>query len=117
MARRDLHPRLVRDHRDEYLQLLSEFRDTGNGHFGGIKKSKPRIDQTSDDIRPVHSASYRAGPAARHFAEKGIQKMLQKAVVPANTEWARSIVFSPEKGDSLSFYVNHRLLKKMTVRD
>lgn len=91
-------PDEYKTHRDEFLQLLSEFEDMGDGHLRSIKAARYWIELTFSDICPAHSTVYRAGPIPRHLAEKKLQMMLQEEVIePGNTEWANFITLVPKK--------------------
>lgn len=65
-----------RNHRDAFLQLLSEVDDMGDGHLGRVKTAKHRIDMISKYIRLFHSTPYHAGPKTRQSTAEKIEKLL-----------------------------------------
>lgn len=84
--------------RPEINSLLTEFTSMWDGHLGTIQTVKHRIDLDPPKAKPIHSAPYRAGPAARQLEREEIDKMLRMGVIePAQTEWASPIVFVPKK--------------------
>lgn len=70
------------------------------------------------DVRPIHSAPYRADPAARPFEKEDLEKMTKMCVIdPAQTEYAAPIIISPKKYGSLRFCVDYRKLNAVYIGD
>lgn len=87
-----------------FLHVLAEFQFMSDGHLGQVNISKHRTELTPENIQPIHSEPYWAGSKARKFDKAEIKKMLlQKVMEPARAEWTATIVFSPEKDESLCF--------------
>lgn len=60
-----------------------------DGHLGQVKIEKHHIKLTPENTKPIHSASYRAGPEARELGKAEVDKMLsQKAIEPAQIKLA-----------------------------
>lgn len=51
------------------LDLLEQFPGMWDGHLGRNKAAKQRIELTSPEVRPIHSAPYRDGSKVRFFQE------------------------------------------------
>lgn len=84
--------------------MLKEFESKWDGHLERINVAKHRIDLLIEDVRPAHSAPYRAGPAARKFAREEIGRMITKKVIEqATTEHVATIVVLTEKNGSSRF--------------
>lgn len=78
--------------------MLSKFQFLWESHLEQTSMAKHRIEHTGKNILPIHSAPYKAGPPAREFKEEELNRLLmQKAIKPAQTEWAALIVFAPTK--------------------
>lgn len=67
-------------HRDEFLQLLSEFEDMWNGHLTRIEMAIQQNGLTANDIRPVDSVSYQEFTKVRQLAAMEVQEMLQEEI-------------------------------------
>lgn len=65
----------------EINEMLQEFTNMWDGHLGTIKTVKHHIDLDPPEAKPIHSAPYRAGPAARQLKKSEIDKMLQMGVI------------------------------------
>lgn len=75
--------------------MLSDFGFTQEGHRGRINSAKHRIELSSADEKPIHSAPYQAGPKVRDFEKNEFDKMLSDAVIePAQRERAEPIVLA-----------------------
>lgn len=73
--------------RDEFLQLLLEIENIWDRHLRRNKMVRDCIELNYNEICPVRSAQYHAGPTAGQLPAKEIQKTLQKQMVkPADTE-------------------------------
>lgn len=68
-------------YRDAFFEMLEKFESIWAGHLGRINIVKLCIDLTSKKVLPIHSASYRAGPAARKFSAVEIDRMLAEEIV------------------------------------
>lgn len=63
-----------------------------------INLSKHSIRLAKNEVRPVHSAEYQAGPTAGQFAAAEIIRMLAKMVIKlTTTEWAVTVVIAPRR--------------------
>lgn len=56
--------------------MLAAFESMSDGHTGRINVSKHLISLSNDEVRPVHSTSYRKEPTARQFTVEEINRML-----------------------------------------
>lgn len=89
-----------------------------DGHLGRIHATKYQREQNSEEVRPVHSAPYHTGPAARQLEKSEIEKMLEMNVIElAQTEWASPIVFEPKNDWSRRFCVEYRKFNAVTIRE
>lgn len=61
--------------------MLEEFTDIWGGHLGTIKTVKHRIDLDIPEAKPVHSAPYSLGLAAKKLEKTEIKKMLRLGVI------------------------------------
>lgn len=105
-------------HRPKFLNMLEEMEAMWDGPLGQITTSRYQIELTSSYVQPMHSAPYRAGPAARQSAAKKINRMLKEDIIePITTEWASPIVFPPKKDGSLRCCVYYEKLSTVTVKD
>lgn len=69
------------EHGVEFLKFLKEFGDMWVTHLERITTTKPRTELTSDTVRTVKSALYRAGPPERKFAATELDRLLQEEVI------------------------------------
>lgn len=84
-------------HRDEFIQLLVKVENMCHEQLESIKREKPWIALIPRNIRPVHSAGYRAGRTARQCITKELQNVFQENVIgPSSTEWPIPIAFVPK---------------------
>lgn len=98
--------------------MFEEFESMRGGHLGRTNVMKHRNTLLNDDVWPVHSVTYRAGPTTRKFSTKEITRMITKKVIkPAITEWADPNVFAPKKDGSLRFCVDYQELNAVIVHD
>lgn len=103
------------EHHRELLSYSKKVASTWDNHLGRITTAKYRTELTDENISPVQSISYRAGPPERKAAASKIDGMLQEEVIKqATTRWASSIVFAPKNG-SLEFYVDYRKPNASTI--
>lgn len=92
--------------------------DIWDGPLDHIVKVKHLFDLTSPDVRPIHSAQYRAGRHVREFGRDGFEKLLKmKGINPAQTEWAAPTVFIPNKDGALRIRVDYQKFNVVTIRD
>lgn len=63
-------------YRTKFLTCLFELENRWNGHLVVIATAELCIALPDINVRPMHSASYTAGQATRHFAAKKIDSML-----------------------------------------
>lgn len=111
-------PEKYEAHRDEFIQVLSEFEDMWYEHLGCIKAARYCSKLTSNKLRSGHSAPYHAGPIARKFTTKNLQKIPQQEVTdPANTEMFSPIVFASTKDCLLRFSVYYQKVNKVIGND
>lgn len=105
------------DRRPVFPEKLEEYENMWDVYRGRIHVAKHRIDLLNDDVRPVHSASYRAGQTARKFSPAETDRMIsEKLIEPANTKWEASIVLDPKKGGFFCICVDSRRLIAFTIR-
>lgn len=82
-----LLPDKFNDHQPAFLKMLEEFNRKWDGHLGRIIVAKPHKDIFNDDVRPVRSASNRAGPTARKVAAPEIfLKIIEKVIKLSSTK-------------------------------
>lgn len=87
--------------------MLELFSPMWDGHVGRITIAKHRIEMNTRDIRPINSAPYRVGPAARAFEKEEQAKMTKMRVIePAQREWAAPTVLAHKKDGPLRFCVD-----------
>lgn len=99
------------------MQMWEYFEDTWDGQPRRKTTSTHRTELTSDGVRPVHSAPYQAGPAARQLVANEIDRILIENIIElAKTDWASPIVSALNKDGSLRLYVDYRRLRAVTVR-
>lgn len=73
-------------HRDKIIRMMTVFESMQCDHLGCISVAKHRTELTSDKVRPVHCAPYRAGPRAHEFEMMDMDKMLKMGdIEPAKT--------------------------------
>lgn len=78
----------------EFLNFLEEYADIWDSHLRRIKTAKHRIELSNDNVCPMNSARYRAGPKERQFEATKSNRMFEEEVIePATTKWASPIVF------------------------
>lgn len=78
--------------------MLGQLAGIFEGHLFPSKATKYRIELTSRQVRPIHSAPHRAGPKVRVLKKEKLEKMTKMGVIEAShTEWASPIVFVPKK--------------------
>lgn len=88
-----------------------------DGHLS-ITIAKHRIEMNAPEVRPIHSAPYRAGTATRALQKKELKKMKKIGVMkPDLAEWAAPIIFAPKKDGSLRICVDYRKLSAVTIGD
>lgn len=76
------------------------------------------MDILNIEVRPVHSAQYRAGPTPVQLAVAEINRMLGENVIEAaTTKLDERIVFAPDKDGSLRFHVKYRKFNAVTIRN
>lgn len=89
---------------DKYIGMMSEFESTLDRHPGHISVAKHRVEYTSEKIRPLNSAPYRAGRRPSEIEKIEIDKMGEtRAIESTQMELADPLVFAPEKDGSLRF--------------
>lgn len=89
-----------------------------DGHLGGIKVAKIRIEFHHDKVQPVQWAPYCAGLKTKEFEEVEMNKMIEQNVVElAQTEWGAPAVFAPKKYGTLRFRVEYKRLDALTKLD
>lgn len=97
-------PDKFRTHQPASFEMLEDFEGMWDGHQGRMNVSKHRINLLNDEVSPVHSASYSAGPTARKFVAAKIDRIIpEKYIEAVTTQWAASIAFAPKKNGSLRF--------------
>lgn len=73
--------------REEFVDILSKFQTTRDGNLGHNIVAKYRIERLNENLQPVHSAPYCAGPMTREFEKTKIYKSVeQKVIKPEFTE-------------------------------
>lgn len=78
--------------------MMVQFESMPDGHLGCISGAKHGIELKTESVRPLHRASYRAGPFARVSDKTEIDKILRTGGIElAETEWSTDIVSAPEK--------------------
>lgn len=65
-----------RYYRENMIDMFAAFREIWDGHLGRVKAVKHRIELKSDGARPIYSAPYQAGPAARKLEKGDIDKVV-----------------------------------------
>lgn len=86
------------EYRDQLPNILSKVRSLWVVHVGQVCIAKQRIELTSDNTNPAHSARYRAQLRAKEFEKADNDKMLpQKFIEPAQTKLAGPIVFAQNR--------------------
>lgn len=89
-----------------------------DGSLERLETSKLRFDLDADDVQPVNSVPYQARPTSRQFSANETDGMLNRDLIePTITESEILIVFPPKNYCPLSFFVAHRKLNTVTVRD
>lgn len=67
-------------------------------HLGRISVVRQHIELFDEKKQPAQLAAQRPGPTSREFEKLEIEKKLsQKILESAQTKWAPSIVFAPNK--------------------
>lgn len=89
-----------------------------SGHHSLVSIEKHHIELGPAAARPIHSASYRAGPKAREYERNEISEMLwEGAIKPFHSKCAAAIVFAPMNDISVLFSVIYRKLNTVMNRD
>lgn len=68
-------------YRSEFLDFLRALAHIYNGHICLITTAKHFIGLTETNIRPVHNATYRAGPTDIQFLVTGVDRILQEEAI------------------------------------
>lgn len=75
-----------KDHRLGFMEMLGESENIYDRQLRPSNVAKHQIDLLSDDVRPAHSTSYRAGPTAGKFSVTEIDQMIaERLIEPATT--------------------------------
>lgn len=97
--------------------MPKQFENMSDDYLGPIKTVQLRIELDKTDSRPICSAPCQ-GRKPREFEKKEINEMLAIDVIdPAQTEWASSIVFVPNKDGALCFCVDYLKLNEVTTHN
>lgn len=48
---------------DAFVEMLETFGSMSDGHSARMNIAKPRIDLTSEEVSPIHTAPYRSATA------------------------------------------------------
>lgn len=74
-----------------------------------VNIEKHCIELTSENLEPIQSTPYLAGPKARQFEKAEFENILsQKVIEPTQTEWAAPIVTASKTDGFLRFWVDHK---------
>lgn len=66
---------------------VSEFQNFFDAHLGGIHRAKHQVELKRKGTRSVHSALYRADPAARHFWQRKFGRWIRRRSSGRLTEY------------------------------
>lgn len=70
-----------------FAEMVTELASEPSRHLGRINVSKHRTYRIENEVRPVHSTTYRAAPTSKKFAVAKINRMLAENVMePAATK-------------------------------
>lgn len=84
--------------------MMTVFESMWDSKLDFISVAKHGFELTSDELRPVHSASYRAGPETSEFEKQEICKMVKLGVIQlTEKKWTAPIVLAPRRSDSYAF--------------
>ena len=104
-------------YRERLRTILRKYDTLWSGELGEISATEHRI-QLLPGTRPISQQPYRAGPNAREFVAKEVDRMLRAGVVePSDSPWASPVVLAPKKDGSLRFCIDYRRLNAVTKRD
>lgn len=80
-------------HRNKFIDTTTIFESIWDGQQGCITFAKHGIELTSNEMRSVHCATYRAGPRTRKSEKTQIDRMLKVEIIkPAKAESATPIL-------------------------
>lgn len=106
------------EHREKFLQMIKQLKWMSDRHLALISIFEHRIKLMIGLEETLHCVRHPAGPKPWEVREGKIQKMPEmKVVEPAETEWAAPIVFAQKNGVSLTFRVDYRNPKAVSVHD
>lgn len=98
--------------------MLSNFEYLQDTLLGRIRADKLQIELNSGGVRPIQSASNRAGPRAWKLEKNEIDQILVMDVnEPAQTYWVEPIVLAHEKEGKNHLCVDSRRLNAITFRE
>lgn len=99
-----------------FLAMLSKFQHSWDGRLSLNKGIQTSVWTNFDRKRPIHSASYQAGPWAQEFVKHEIDIMLAMNIIErAQTEWASPIVYAHKKDVTLQFCVDYHNLNAVAI--
>lgn len=79
----------------KFVKMLSKFEILLDSHLQWVKAALDRIEISSPEAQPIHSAPYRAKPRAHQLEKNEITQMLEPEVIkPVQTELAKPVVFA-----------------------
>lgn len=103
-------------HHDKVIEIMTKFKILWES-LDGLSVAKQRIEPTSDEIRLVYCALYRARPKVQKFERTEILKILKMGVTePEENNWAALVEFA-EKYRFVRFRSCYRKLNAVTVQD
>lgn len=97
--------------------MLRNHEQMGLVQLGEIDISEMRVDLVPD-ATPFNTYPYRYDPETRELERAENDKQLKSGIIEsAISEWAAAVLFVPEKGETLRFYIVYRKLNTITVKD